>query len=1090
MSFSAEQFDRCLVGDETALEELINAHQRGLFRLAYSILRDAHKADHAVRTGLFAAIRACSTYRSDMPLDHWLARFVYRTAKGIQQQDHFFKRRKPVSDKLTISEQAGVIDPRIWPAINRLSDHEQNLLILRYFHDHTTSEIAKILKTSQQIVKSRLRTARERLYLSLGGEAAPKDEMQIGRVGHLQARLFIQSALDDPLDSEAWLALQSHLDGCPQCREFQRQSQTQERDIQRALHAHIPIPADFPLTPAHEMLKKRQQLKWIKRRIAYSGLGFVGIVALFFTWAMMRPLPEEAVPTPSPSPTSQMPQAGTFFSPVLIESQRDGNSEIYLLDAGGQAVNLTNHPSEDSDPVWSPDGEWIAFFSNRSNEHWSSTQKREIYVVHVSGKPLLRLTNEPAIQWVGPMSWSPDGKTLAVTGRWQEDNNKPWLYLVPVNGTEVVRLSSTQMARNPRWSAEPGWLAFEQPTTGGMGIFARNVEYWDSYQVVGSDIETGAVFHTSEGSFDWSPNNRGILYVSNGPYPKSSNSISIVPDENTRSRMEIIQGFPLRNAEPSILTDHPMLDEIISVSWSPGDTVAYLQEDDLSASMGCHKLFLQLWGNDDSAPVEVPGLCVTQMLTDSAWTSDGDWLVVVGVAHNPRIVQFGGFAPRYRQPAIYALDVNYFWQYQAQVRGVREDTAGSLIAPQADPGEIAETIFGAVHLVRLSEQGAAFHKPQIPPNAPRLNIKPRENNSLQANINHTPQVDPAAVPWQIVFSGRRGSNTDIFTMRADGSELVNLTNHPEDDYLPAVSPDQQRIAFVSTRWRVRPDRVTEIFVMNADGSNPQQLTQLGEMVSYSHLSWSPDGRYIVGIASSGFSNYLVIAKVDGGKPSVIALVEGNYLPPVWNDDNSQIYIGFNSIGLNYSPSILSVKLSAPEQVNQVLLLNEYFRLDALEHAAGSNQLLIVATRPMRGNPQMEMLIWPDFGTERAILREEVIQPGMTNTFEMTMAPDSSFALARFQNPANSKFKTQIVQLNLADQAEGFMWRIENSWQFEDLILHQWISPDGNWLIYTSDSGVWLVDLRTDSRPKRIAEDYHIQLDWIQGERADIIEQGI
>lgn len=1082
MSFSAEQFDRCLVGDEAALEALITTHQRGLFRLAYSILRDAQKADSAVNSGLFAAIQACSSYRADMPLDHWLTRFVYRAAVRTQQRERFLRRRISIPDEITVSEQAGVIDPRIWPAINRLSDREQYLLILRYFHDYTTTEISKILKTSQQIVKSRLRAARERLYLALGGESTPKDEMQIGRVGHLQARLFIQSALDDSLESEAWLALQSHLDGCPKCREYQRQAQIQARDIQRALHAHIQIPADFSLTPAKEMLKKRQRVNTIKQRLAYSGLGMVGAVALFFAWAMLHPLPEEVVvPTPNPSPTSEMLQAGTFLSPVLFETQRDGNSEIYLLDANGQTVNLTNHPGEDTDPIWSPDGEWIAFFSNRSDEHWSSTQKREIYALHVSGKPLLRLTNEPSIQWIGPMSWSPDGKSLAVSGRWQEDDHRPWLYLVPVNGTEVARLSSTQMARNPRWSAEPGWLAFEQPAPGGMGIFARKVELWDAYQVVGSDLETKAVFHAPEASFDWSPNNQGILYVSNGPYPQNSSGVSIEPDENTRSRLEMAVGFPLRSDEPSVLTDHPMLDEMISASWSPGDTVAYLQEDYLSARMGCHKLFLQLWGEERSNPLEVPGICVTQMLTDSAWTSDGNWLVVVGVAHNPRMIQFGGFVPRYRQPAVYALDVDYFWQHQAQASQEIEDEPGLLVEPTSEAGEFTESIHGAVHLVLLSAQGETYLKPQIPPNAPRLGIQPREYLPSRVDFKQFPQVDAAAVPWRIVFSGLRGSNTEIFTMSVDGSNLLNLTNHPEEDYLPVVSPDQQQIAFISTRWRIRPDRVMEIFVMNADGSAPQQLTQLGTMVSYSHLAWSPDRRYIAGIASSGLAIHLVIAEVNGEAATVVPLAAGTYLPPVWATDSSRIYLGYNAIGLNYSPRILSVNLSSPDSVTQILLLNEYYRLDALEALPDGNQLLIGATRPTRGNPQFELMIWPDHGLEPSVFREEDIQPGVTEPFEVMMVPNGEAALVSFQNPANAKIKTQITRLNLADNEVKFIWRIENLWGFEDLILRKWISPDGNWLVYTSDSGVWLVDLRTETRPMRIAEDYHILLDWIQGE---------
>jgi TolB protein len=47
----------------------------------------------------------------------------------------------------------------------------------------------------------------------------------------------------------------------------------------------------------------------------------------------------------------------------------------------------------------------------------------------------------------------------------------------------------------------------------------------------------------------------------------------------------------------------------------------------------------------------------------------------------------------------------------------------------------------------------------------------------------------------------------------DGSGQKNLTQNPDDDFLPLWSPDGSRIAFISRR-----DGRDEIYVMNADGS--------------------------------------------------------------------------------------------------------------------------------------------------------------------------------------------------------------------------------------------------------------------------------
>ena len=43
------------------------------------------------------------------------------------------------------------------------------------------------------------------------------------------------------------------------------------------------------------------------------------------------------------------------FSKIAFESSRDGNYEIYIMNSDGSGIyNLTNHPSDDWYPSWSP----------------------------------------------------------------------------------------------------------------------------------------------------------------------------------------------------------------------------------------------------------------------------------------------------------------------------------------------------------------------------------------------------------------------------------------------------------------------------------------------------------------------------------------------------------------------------------------------------------------------------------------------------------------------------------------------------------------------------------------------------------------
>ena len=66
---------------------------------------------------------------------------------------------------------------------------------------------------------------------------------------------------------------------------------------------------------------------------------------------------------------------------------------------------------------------------------------------------------------------------------------------------------------------------------------------------------------------------------------------------------------------------------------------------------------------------------------------------------------------------------------------------------------------------------------------------------------------------KIVFATARDGNFEIYSMNADGTDQMNLTNFPSaDDGHPSWSPDGTQIAFDSNR-----DGNTNIYIMNADG---------------------------------------------------------------------------------------------------------------------------------------------------------------------------------------------------------------------------------------------------------------------------------
>ena len=96
--------------------------------------------------------------------------------------------------------------------------------------------------------------------------------------------------------------------------------------------------------------------------------------------------------------------SSTFGSKMVFRSNRDGNAEIYVMNADGSGqTNLTNNADADFRPGWSPNG--IAFHSNRDGNF-------EIYVMNADGTEPANLTNSPGNEDSLP-SWSPDGSAIA-----------------------------------------------------------------------------------------------------------------------------------------------------------------------------------------------------------------------------------------------------------------------------------------------------------------------------------------------------------------------------------------------------------------------------------------------------------------------------------------------------------------------------------------------------------------------------------------------------------------------------------------------------------------------------------------------------
>src|SRR5437879_2987739 len=105
---------------------------------------------------------------------------------------------------------------------------------------------------------------------------------------------------------------------------------------------------------------------------------------------------------------------------------------------------------------------------------------------------------------------------------------------------------------------------------------------------------------------------------------------------------------------------------------------------------------------------------------------------------------------------------------------------------------------------------------------------------------YTSDLDPSWSPdgTRLLYTRNEMPGSRVYTIGLDGSAPRPLTPSGGFDFGPAWSPDGTKIAFSAPA----------LVVMNADGSDRRQLTQIGT----ESPSWSPDG---TSIAFGGFRTY-------------------------------------------------------------------------------------------------------------------------------------------------------------------------------------------------------------------------------------------
>jgi len=556
---------------------------------------------------------------------------------------------------------------------------------------------------------------------------------------------------------------------------------------------------------------------------------------------------------------------------VLYIASGDGSGERALLPTAGFDYNAS----------FSPDGKWIVFTSERNG-----SGQADLYRVHPDGSGIERITDDPALD--DQAAFSPDGNQIVfVSTRGAHHTANIWILDLKTRKSRNLTGSSELQAApgkldgffRPAWSPDGRWIAFSSDRNFDFMPHDFPSPGWEHPQELsvyiihpdGTGLRRLTQAGVSDGSPKWSPDSKRLVFYE---LPTAHTFAARIYAQGMVSSQ--IVSIDIASGERKAESAGPGLK--VAPQYLSTDRIAYLIKAGPNAG-------LAFTGGESGAK---------GMLRNPAWSPDGKEVVYHKVDFTARAqnqplyswdpemeVQYTDVFPRFSRDGRLAIsDIrNLATTATASIsvmnadgtdrKIIFQDKSGAAMVPTWSPDAqwvafgfggffgARETEPAKVMMVRADGSGQAKDVTKGLPNSGfptwspdgkrivyrvwgkgglglrELTLANGEVKTLTTAWDNFPAFSPDG---SLITFTRRSATTkdyDIFTMRADGTDIKQLTSTPGNDSHSSWSPDGKYILWSSARYGFKDEAplydnsfqpFAQIFIMNADGSDQHALT--------------------------------------------------------------------------------------------------------------------------------------------------------------------------------------------------------------------------------------------------------------------------